>query len=41
MKVHNGVDKDTALIHSVETTAVNVHGLTPVAELPHGEEEVV
>ncbi len=41
MKVHIGVDKDTGLIHSVETTAANVHDLTPAAELLHGEEEVV
>lgn len=41
MKVHIGVDKDTGLIHSVATTAANVHDLTPAAELLHGEEEVV
>lgn len=41
MKVHIGVDKDTGLIHSVKTTAANVHDLTPAAELLHGEEEVV
>jgi IS5 family transposase len=49
MKVHNcfaeadgyGVDKDTGLIHSVETTAANVHDLTPAAELLYGEEVVV
>ena len=41
MKVHIGVDKDSGLIHSVETTAANVHDLTPVAELLHGEEVVV
>ena len=41
MKVHTGVDKDTGLIHSVETTAANVHDLTPAAELLHGEETVV
>ena len=41
MKVHIGVDKDTGLIHSVETTAANVHDLTPAAELLHGEEVVV
>ena len=35
MKVHIGVDKDTGLIHSVETTAANVHDLTPAAELLH------
>jgi IS5 family transposase len=41
MKVHIGVDKDTGLIHSVQTTAANVHDLTPAAELLHGEEPVV
>ena len=41
MKVHIGVDKDTGLIHSVETTAANVHDLTPAADLLHGEESVV
>jgi IS5 family transposase len=41
MKVHIGVDKDSGLIHSVETTAANVHDLTPAADLLHGEEEVV
>ena len=41
MKVHIGVDKDTRLIHSVETTAANVHDLTPAADLLHGEETVV
>ncbi|CAK6690129.1 IS5 family transposase [Synechococcus sp. CBW1107] len=41
MKVHIGVDKDTGLIHSVETTAANVHDLTPAVDLLHGEEVVV
>jgi transposase, IS5 family len=49
MKVHNryaeakgyGVDSESGLIHSVETTAANVHDLTPAAELLHGEERVV
>jgi IS5 family transposase len=41
MKVHLGVDKDSGLIHSVVTTAANVHDLTPAAELLHGDEEVV
>ncbi|MEX0649533.1 MAG: IS5 family transposase [Candidatus Andersenbacteria bacterium] len=41
MKVHIGVEKDNGLIHSVETTAANVHDLTAAAELLHGEEEVV
>ena len=37
----NGVDKDTGLIHSVETTAANVHDITKAADLLHGEEKVV
>jgi IS5 family transposase len=41
MKVHIGVDKDSGLIHSVVTTAANVHDLPPAAELLHGDEEVV
>ena len=41
MKVHIGVDAESGLIHSVETTAANVHDLTPAAELLHGEETVV
>jgi IS5 family transposase len=41
MKVHIGVDTDNGLIHSVETTAANVHDLTPAAELLHGDETVV
>ena len=41
MKVHVGVDSESGLIHSVETTAANVHDLTPAAELLHGEETVV
>ena len=41
MKVHVGVDSETGLIHSVETTAANVHDLTPASELLHGEETVV
>nr|WP_255016273.1 IS5 family transposase [Cyanobium sp. BA20m-p-22] len=41
MKVHIGVDSGEGLIHSVETTAANVHDLTPAADLLHGEETVV
>lgn len=49
MNVHNryakakdyGVDKDMGPIHSVETTAANVHDLTPASELLHGEETMV
>jgi IS5 family transposase len=41
MKIHIGVDSESGLIHSVETTAANVHNLTPAAVLLHGEETVV
>ena len=41
MKVHIGVDKDSGLMHSVETTSANVHDITRAAQLLHGEEEVV
>jgi IS5 family transposase len=41
MKVHIGVDKDSGLIHSVETTSANVHDINRAAQLLHGEEEVV
>jgi IS5 family transposase len=36
MKVHIGVDAESGLIHSVQTTAANVHDLTAAAELLHG-----
>jgi Transposase and inactivated derivatives, IS5 family len=35
------VDSENGLIHSVETTAANVHDLTPAADLLHGEGKVV
>jgi len=41
MKDHIGVDSESGLIHSVETTAAYVHDLTPAADLLHGEETVV
>ena len=41
MKVHIGMDRDSGLIYSVETTAAHVHDLTPAADLLHGEESVV
>jgi IS5 family transposase len=41
MKVHIGVDKDSGLIHSVETTSANVHDITRAAQLLHGDEQVV
>jgi IS5 family transposase len=41
MKVHIGVDSESGLIHSVATTAANVHNLTHAALLLDGEETVV
>jgi transposase, IS5 family len=41
MKVLIGVDKDSGLIHGVVSTAANMHDITPVAELLHGDEEAV
>jgi len=37
MKVHIGVDKNSGLIHSVETTSANDHDITREAQLLHGE----
>jgi len=33
MKAHIGVDSESGLIHSVETTAAHVHDPTPAAQL--------
>ena len=41
MKVHIGVDADTGLVHSMSTTAANVHDLTEAHNLLHGGETVV
>ena len=41
MKVLIGVDKDSGLIHSVDTTSANVHDITRAAQPPHGNEEVL
>ena len=38
MKMHVGVDSKTKLIHSVETTAANVHDSQVVEKLLHGRE---
>ena len=38
MKPHIGVDSKTKLIHSMTTTAANVHDATALGELLHGEE---
>ena len=39
--VHIGVDVDTGLVHSVSTTAANVHDVTEAHKLLHGGETVV
>ena len=41
MKVHIGVDADTGLVHSMSTTAANVHDVTEAHNLLHGRETVV
>jgi len=41
MKMHIGVDDALGLIHSVSTTAANVHDITEADRLLHGEEERV
>ena len=41
MKDLAGVGKHSGLIHSVAVTPANVNNLTLVAELLHGDEEVV
>ena len=40
-KAHIGVDRDSGLVHTVKTTAANVHDVTMTSELLHGEEETV
>ena len=41
MKLHIGVDADTGLVHSLSTTAANVHDVTETHNLLHGGERVV
>jgi transposase, IS5 family len=38
MKAHIGVDSKSGLVHSVVTTAANVHDSQPLSELLHGNE---
>jgi len=40
-KAHIGVDKDSGLVHSLETTAANEHDVTLTSKLLHGEENTV
>jgi IS5 family transposase len=39
MKLHIGTDDVLGLVHSFETTAANVHDLTPSGHLLHGKEQ--
>jgi IS5 family transposase len=41
MKMHIGVDDTLGLIHSIDTTAANVHGIVPADNLLHGDERQV
>ena len=41
MKMHIGVDDTLGLIHSIDTTAANVHDIVPADKLLHGEEQRV
>jgi IS5 family transposase len=41
MKAHIGVDAESALVHTVTTTAANAHDITQAHALLHGEEELV
>jgi IS5 family transposase len=41
MKDHNGVDAESGLVHSLVTTAANVHDVTQAQNLLHGEENAV
>ncbi|MCO7248235.1 MULTISPECIES: IS5 family transposase [unclassified Halomonas] len=41
MKMHIGVDDKLGLIHSIDTTAANVHDIVPADKLLHGEEQRV
>lgn len=41
MKMHIGVDESLGLVHSVSTTAANVHDLDEVPKLLHGDESTV
>ncbi len=40
-KAHIGVDRETGLVHHVETTSANEHDVTAVSKLMHGDEETL
>ena len=39
MKIHIGVEADTSLVHSMTTTAANIHDITEAHHLLHGGED--
>ena len=41
MRCHIGVDAASGLVHSVVSTAANVHGLNTTSDRVHGEERVI
>ncbi len=41
LKAHNGVDRDSGLVHTVVTTAANVNDVTQTHGLLHGKEKTV
>ena len=41
MKMHIGVDDTLGLIHSIDTTAANVHDIVSAGNLLHGDEQRV
>ncbi len=41
MKLHIGADAETGIVHSVATTAANVHDVTVASRLLHGGEKEV
>ena len=41
MKIHIGVDDTIGLIHSIDTTAANIHGFVLTSKVLHGEEQRV
>ena len=41
MKMHTGVDAGSGLVHTIQATAANVHDVTVLPELLHGNEEAL
>jgi IS5 family transposase len=41
MKAHIGIDAESRLVHTLVTTAANVHDVTQAQDLLHGEETKV